>query len=53
MTGGDTQIAATAAAVANRDWFTVEAPDQTSLRATLGANAESYRGSLIVDGQEA
>jgi hypothetical protein len=48
--GGDTQIAALSAAVANRDWFTVEAPDQTSFHVTLGANAESYRGSLQVDG---
>jgi hypothetical protein len=50
--GGDTQIAAVGAAVANRDWFTIEAPDQTSLRVTLGANAESYRGSLFVNGQK-
>ena len=48
--GGDTQIAALSAAVASRDWFTVEAPDQTSFHVTLGANAESYRGSLQVDG---
>jgi hypothetical protein len=48
--GGDTQIAALSAAVANRDWFTVEAPDHTPFRITLGANAECYRGSLQVDG---
>lgn len=47
--GGDTQIAALNAAVANRDSFTVEAPDQTSFHVTLGANAESYRGSLQVE----
>jgi hypothetical protein len=50
--GGDTQIAAIGAAVANRDWFTVEAPDQTSFHLTLGANAETYRGSLQVDGHK-
>ena len=50
--GGDTQIGAIAAAVANCDWFTVAAPDQTSLRVTLGANAECYGGSLLVDGQK-
>jgi hypothetical protein len=50
--GGDTQIAAINAAIANRDWFTVEAPDQTSFHVSLGANAESYRGSLQVDGHK-
>lgn len=50
--GGDTQIAALSAAIASRDWFTVEAPDQTSFHVTLGANAESYRGSLQVDGHK-
>jgi hypothetical protein len=50
--GGDTQIAAVSAAIANRDWFTVEAPDQTSFHVTLGANAESYRGSLQIEGHK-
>ncbi len=50
--GGDTQIAALSAAVANSDWFTVEAPDQTTFHITLGANAECYRGSLQVDGHK-
>lgn len=50
--GGDTQIAALSAAIANRDWFTVEAPDQTSFHVSLGANAESYRGSLQVNGHK-
>ncbi|MGH9570867.1 MAG: hypothetical protein ACRD4F_14575, partial [Candidatus Angelobacter sp.] len=49
--GGDTQVAALSAAVANRDWFTVEAPDQTSFRVSLGAKAECYRGSLQPEGQ--
>lgn len=48
--GGDTQIAALGAAVANRESFTIEAPDQTSFHLTLGAYAECYRGSLQVDG---
>jgi hypothetical protein len=50
--GGDTQIAALSAAVANRDWFTVEGPDRTSCRVSIGANAECYRGSLPVEGQK-
>ncbi len=45
-------IAALSAAIANRDSFTIEALDQTSFHVTLGANAESYRGSLV-DGQTA
>ena len=44
--GGDTQIAALAAAVANNDSFTIEAPDQSAFRVTLGAKAQCYRGSL-------
>lgn len=50
--GGDTQIAALSAAVVTRDWFTIEAPDQTSHRVCLGANAECYRGSLQLEGQK-
>lgn len=50
--GGDTQIAALSAAVANRDWFTVEGADRASLRVSLGANAECYRGSLQMEGQK-
>jgi hypothetical protein len=47
--GGDTQIAALAAAVANNDSFTVEAPDESAFRVTLGAKAECYRGSLRLE----
>jgi len=50
--GGDTQIAAVSAAVINRDWFTIEAPDGSSFRVSLGGNAESYRGSLLLEGQK-
>ncbi len=50
--GGDTQIAAVAAAIANREWFTVEAPDYTSFRISLGGNAECFRGSLQVEGSK-
>jgi hypothetical protein len=50
VVGGDTQILAVAAAIANREWFTVEAPDSTSFRITLGDNAECFRGSLQVEG---
>jgi len=52
VVGGDTQIAALSAAVANRDWFTVEAPDHPSVRVSLGPNPECYRGSLPVDGHK-
>ena len=52
VVGGDTQIAAVAAAVANGDRFTVEDPDRTSFRVSLGANAECYRGSLQLEGQK-
>lgn len=47
--GGDTQIAALTAAIANQDWFTIHAPDGASFRAMLGTNAECYRGSLLLD----
>lgn len=48
--GGDTQVAALGAAIANRECFTVEHPNRDSLRVSLGANAECYRGSLSVEG---
>jgi hypothetical protein len=49
VAGGDTQLAAVGAAIANRDWFTVELPDGRAVRATLGANAQSYRGSVSLE----
>lgn len=52
VVGGDTQIAALSAAVANRDSFSIDAPDGSSFRASLGANAECYRGSLQAEGQK-
>ena len=52
VVGGDTQIAALSAAVANRDGFTVEASDHAAFRITLGANAECYRGSLQLEGHK-
>lgn len=47
--GGDTQIAALAAAVANNDSFTAEAPGQTTFRVTLGAKAQCYRASVRLE----
>ena len=47
--GGDTQIAALAAAVANNDSFTVEAPEQAAMGVTLGAKAHCYRGSVRLE----
>lgn len=52
VVGGDTQIAALSAAVANRDWFAVEGADRTSFHVSLGANAECYRGSLQLEGHK-
>lgn len=49
VVGGDTQIAALAAAVANTDSFTVETPDQAPFRVTLGAKAQCYRGSIHLE----
>ena len=49
VTGGDTQVAALAAAVANTDSFTVEAPGQTAFRVTLGAKAQCFRGSVHLE----
>ena len=48
MIGGDTQIAALAAAVALGESFAVETSAST-LRVCLGAAAESYRGSLALE----
>jgi hypothetical protein len=50
--GGDTQIAALSAAVANRDWFTVEDAERRSFRVSIGANAECFRGSLLWEGHK-
>jgi hypothetical protein len=49
VVGGDTQIAAAAAAIGNGEGFTVEDPDQNSFRAALGTNATCYRSSLQLD----
>jgi hypothetical protein len=50
--GGDTQMAALSAAIANQDSFTIETPDLTSFPVILGANAECYRGSLQIEGHK-
>jgi len=47
--GGDTQIAGVAAAVANNDSFTVETPDRSAFRVTLGAKAQCFRGSVRLE----
>jgi hypothetical protein len=52
VVGGDTQIAAVGAAVANKEWFSVEFPDGSTVRATLGSNAQTFRGSIIVEGSK-
>lgn len=50
--GGDTQLAGLSAAIFNSDSFTIEGPDQTTYRVTLGAKAECYRGSLHLEEQK-
>ncbi len=50
--GGDTQIAAVGAAIANREWFSIEFPDGSTVRATLGGNSQSYRGSVSLEGSK-
>jgi hypothetical protein len=52
VAAGDTQIAAVSAAIANREWFTAECPDGSTFRVTLGGNAQSYRGSVSVEGNK-
>ena len=48
--GSDQEVAAIWAAVAMEEHFTVEGPGLTSIRVTLGENAESFRGSLMDPG---
>jgi hypothetical protein len=50
--GGDTQLAAVAAAIANRDWFSIESADGSTVRATLEANAQCYKGSVSLEGSK-
>src|SRR5215469_12695798 len=50
--GGDTHIAAVSAAIANREWFSVEFPDGSAVRATLGSNAQLFHGSISVEGSK-
>lgn len=52
IVGSDTQIAAAGAAIANREWFTIEFPDSSSVRATLEGNAQAYRGSINLEGSK-
>jgi len=52
VVGGDTQIAALAAAVANNDSFSVETRGEAVLRITLGAKAQCFRGSLHLEEHE-
>lgn len=50
VVGADTQIAALAAAVSNRESFTIEPPTGKSFSVSLGMDAECYRGSLQLKG---
>lgn len=52
IAGSDTQIAAVGAAIANREWFTIEFPDGSTVRATLEGNAQAYRGSISLEGSK-
>jgi hypothetical protein len=50
IVGSDTQIAAIGAAIASREWFSVEFPEGSTFRITLDGNAQCYRGSVSLDG---
>jgi hypothetical protein len=49
IAGGDTQIAAIGAAIANREWFSIESPEGSTVRTTLAGNAQCFRGSLSME----
>ena len=50
--GGDTQIAALAAALGNRDAFTIQGPDSTPFQASLGGKPTCYRASIQLPGRK-
>lgn len=48
MIGGDSEIGALSAAVAESGSFRIEFPDDTNVSASLGPDAQCFRGSMMV-----
>lgn len=51
MIGGDSEIGASSAAVAEGGLFRLEFPDHTIISASLGPDAQCFRGSIVVPGR--
>jgi hypothetical protein len=52
MIGGDSEIGAMWAAVTEAELFQIHLPDRTGLAASLGSEAQCFRGSLAVPGRQ-
>lgn len=52
MIGGDSEIGALCAAVAEGALFQIQLPDRTSTGASLGPDAQCFRGSVMVPGRK-
>ena len=52
MIGGDSEIGALCAAVAEGALFQIQLPDRTSIFASLGPDAQCFRGSVMVPGRK-
>jgi len=52
MIGGDSEIGALSAGVAESGLFRIEFPDSTSISASLGPDAQCFRGSVMVPGRK-
>jgi hypothetical protein len=52
MIGGDSEIGALWAAVTEGALFQIQLPDQPSIVASLGLEAQCFRGSVIVPGRK-
>jgi hypothetical protein len=52
MIGGDSEIGALSAAVAEGGSFRIEFPDHTNVSASLGPDAQCFRGSVMVPGRK-
>jgi len=52
MVGGDSEIGALSAAVAEGGLFQIEFPDNPNVSASLGPNAQCFRGSVMVPGRK-
>ena len=52
MIGGDSEIGALSAGVAEGGLFRIEFPDSTNISASLGPDAQCFRGSVMVPGRK-